>query len=521
MSAVGDARPGARLRVGLVLLGELQPRWIHRLWSKLAADPAYDVVALRLPAARPGPTSSLLRGYERLDRARYARPHDALSLSEIGPRLAGTSSPPVALDADSGARLRALALDVVLCLGTADPGLRVPDLAKFGVLALRHGCGDDGLSEVLRAEPATRTELLLLGEAAASDVVIDRSFSQTDATSFYASRERRAEKGGEMLLRALRRLRDGAPLATAAASEPVPARARPVAGLAAGLLRLGARRLRERVARLVFEDRWIVAAMGAPTWPPDPARFVDWLPPPGFLWADPFPFERDGRTFVFLEECALGAARAHLSVLEVGPDGRPGPARRILERPYHLSYPFVFEWQGTLYLMPESAENRTVELHRCVSFPDRWEPDRVLLAGLRAFDATLFEEGGRFWLFACVAVEDAPPLDELHLFHGPSPLGPFVPVAGNPVVSDVRRARPAGRVFRDGDAWIRPSQDGGGRYGRAVRFQKIERLDPEGYAEREIRVLEPGWRGDVLGVHTWNATPGLAVLDVIKRRRRF
>lgn len=530
MSSLADARPGARLRVGLVLEGAAAPRWQHRVLSSLADDPAFEVVVLLLPPRRAPRGSALLRGYEAIDRARYARPDDALSLSDLGARLQGLETRTLAgseaaLDETSAALVRGLRLDVAVCLAPAGTALRAPGLARHGVLALHHGCGDDGFSEVVRAEPATCTELRRLGSREAGDTVLDRSWSQTDATSLHGSRERRAEKGGEMLLRALRRLRCGQPAVAAALAEAAPLAAppaaRPAGRVAAGLLTLGARRLRELAERLVFEERWIVAAMRAPTWPPDPARFEEWPPPEGRLWADPFPFVREGRTFVFLEEGALSAPRAHLSVLEVDEAGRPGPTRPILERPYHLSYPFVFEWQGTPYLLPETAENRTVELYRCVVFPDRWELDRVLLEGLRAFDATLFEEGGRFWLFACVAVADAPPLDELHLFHAPSPLGPFVPVAGNPVVSDVRRARPAGRVFRAGNAWIRPAQDGSGRYGRAVRFQRIERLDPEGYAEREIAVLEPGWRPEALGVHTWNATEEIAVLDLIRRRRRF
>lgn len=228
-----------------------------------------------------------------------------------------------------------------------------------------------------------------------------------------------------------------------------------------------------------------------------------------------------GSRFVFLEECALGASRAHLAVLEVGADGRPGPTRRVLERPYHLSYPFVFEWQGALFLLPETAENGTVELYRCEAFPDRWTPERVLLSGIAAYDATLLEHEGRWWMFACVAVPGGPPLDELHVFHAPEPVGPFTPVPGNPVVSDVRRARPAGRFFRHGGAWIRPAQDSSGRYGRAVRFQRVERLDPEGYAEREVAALSPGWRPDVLAVHTYNRCEGLTVVDFVRRRRRF
>ena len=46
----------------------------------------------------------------------------------------------------------------------------------------------------------------------------------------------------------------------------------------------------------------------------------------------------------------------------------------------------------------------------------------------------------------------------------------------NPVVSDARRARPAGRPFVHAGRLIRPSQDCTGRYGRRVIFNVVEEL---------------------------------------------
>ena len=61
----------------------------------------------------------------------------------------------------------------------------------------------------------------------------------------------------------------------------------------------------------------------------------------------------------------------------------------MLERDHHLSYPFVFEHEGVVYMLPERGEAGRVELHRAVAFPDEWRLDRVLLDGLTAVDATL------------------------------------------------------------------------------------------------------------------------------------
>jgi hypothetical protein len=91
-------------------------------------------------------------------------------------------------------------------------------------------------------------------------------------------------------------------------------------------------------------------------------------PPKGAWWADPFPIERDGRYWIFFEELPAGAPKAHISV------GRGGQVRegfrpvKVLERDYHLSYPFLVEEGGSLFMIPETADNRTVEIYRCVEF---------------------------------------------------------------------------------------------------------------------------------------------------------
>jgi hypothetical protein len=45
----------------------------------------------------------------------------------------------------------------------------------------------------------------------------------------------------------------------------------------------------------------------------------------------------------------------------------------VLERSYHLSYPFIFRWGSDIFMIPETSDNRTVEVYRAVEFPGKWE----------------------------------------------------------------------------------------------------------------------------------------------------
>jgi hypothetical protein len=132
----------------------------------------------------------------------------------------------------------------------------------------------------------------------------------------------------------------------------------------------------------------------------------------------------------------------------------------------------------------------------------------------------LCEHGGRWWLFAAIAPYGGA-ADELHLFHAPSPLGPWTPHRGNPVKSDVRGARPAGRPFRHGGRLLRPGQDGSRRYGWAIRIFEVRRLDPEGFEEVEVGWIPPRWRAGLLATHTLNFAEGLTVIDGVLDRPRW
>ena len=156
-------------------------------------------------------------------------------------------------------------------------------------------------------------------------------------------------------------------------------------------------------------------------------------------WSEPFALAKNGRYYVFFKEMPRGAGKAHIAMLELSADGRWSAPVRVLERDYHLSHPFVVEHDGQLYLIPESARNRTVEAYRCVDFPLRWRLERVLLDGVRLVDATFYRSAERWWLFANGAAGDGGGFnDELYLFHAPQPARRVAAARAQP--GELRRA---------------------------------------------------------------------------------
>jgi hypothetical protein len=171
-------------------------------------------------------------------------------------------------------------------------------------------------------------------------------------------------------------------------------------------------------------------------------------------------------------------------------------------------------------MIPETGQNQTVELYRCVDFPRKWRLERVLLRNVCAADATLHREGGRWWMFANCAT-GFEMHDELHLFSAETLMGEWNPHRRNPVKSDVRSARPAGKLFTQGGKLYRPSQICAPLYGTGVAINRVTRLDAEGFTEETERRIVPAAGSAILGLHTINRAGDLSVIDAFARRARF
>jgi hypothetical protein len=167
-------------------------------------------------------------------------------------------------------------------------------------------------------------------------------------------------------------------------------------------------------------------------------------------------------------------------------------------------------------MIPETRSRNTIELYRAAEFPKKWELFKVIARDIRAVDSTIFRHRGRFWLFTNIAAPGASTYDELHLFSSDAIDGDWIPHPKNPIVSDVRRARPAGALFFEGDRLLRPSQDCSLRYGYALNFNEVQVLSQSDYKEVSFFRIEPGWYPGNICTHAYSRTDEFEVLDGMK-----
>lgn len=252
-------------------------------------------------------------------------------------------------------------------------------------------------------------------------------------------------------------------------------------------------------------------------------NFREIFPPRDRFWADPNVIHDGSSYYVFVEEYVYKAKKGHISVIEMDQQGNHRDPVRVLEKGYHLSYPFVFEWEGKHFMVPESAENKTIDLYECVEFPYRWKFKMSLMENVRAVDTTLFCYSGKWWLFTGMAEnEGAFPQVELFLFFSDTLLTrEWTPHPLNPIVSDVKRARPAGRLFTRNGKIFRPSQDCSKIYGFGFDLNEILLLSETEYHERAAASVRPYWDKKVQATHTFATEGRLTIIDAFTRRQKL
>ncbi|MEO7148908.1 MAG: hypothetical protein ABIY40_03095 [Rhodanobacteraceae bacterium] len=543
------------MRVGLLLDDLIVPAWVAHIVNDIQASGFARVEFAVRDAERPQRISRsrglrprlrnvLYDVYAWLEVAQWRRPGSPFQPCDLTSALGNARLLHVApvrdgdeqriSDADLQ-RIRAERPDVLLqfaCEALRGEILSVP---TYGVWSYHHGDGDAYRGEpalfweIHDRDPVSGTELLRLGGEPAGDRVLYRSYGSTHPHSLELNRQAACWKASGFVMRCLRELAGSVTTTTtappktscAAIVRQTPGNVRMAQFLAHNVGHKARALIRNRVA----VEQWSIAWRRGARLDPGAPRLRDMRElacTRGHYYADPILFRHADRDWLFLEDYDYARGKGDIVVVPWGTEGPTAAARRVLALPEHLSYPFVFEWEDQVYMMPQiGGAGGHVSLFRARRFPDDWGFVVDLLSGHRAVDATLHAHNGRWYLFVNICEAGGSANDELNLFDAETPLGPFRPHPQNPIVSDARRARPAGRLYVHDGRLIRPSQDCAGDYGRAVVFNEVLELSPDRYLERTLGRLSPDWAKGLVGCHTYAALGDLEVVDCKRWQSRW
>ena len=517
----------------LLILPERIPAWVATFMQQAATHPWLEVWVLpvgtgaTLPKVTGLPID--LRAFLKIELARKG-PIKPLLLVPVP--TCETIQTATGAHADTDARrmlLRARKLDpdLVLSLGPPSWAEAMASIAPWGCWNIDASlldpvaAGAALLAPMLQKDPTTAIELeLQLERTWRAPVSVAASFGATQHGSFIQQREKAFLKLPMLLLRSMRQLTTNeleVPRHHAALLRLKPRFEKRELG--AGMRALAG--VLHRTALWQVQKRrkplpWllIVRQDGEPLDPAAPqvrSGAVIQAPAGINYWADPCVVEDAGRKLVFVEEMTP-SGKGTVACLELLDDTvtRLGLA---IEEPGHLSFPQLLQWKDEWYMTVESSALNRVSLYRASGFPLGWERVADLVTGRVCVDPVLHFHDDHWYLFATVVENRNSTWDDLFLFVSERLTGPFHPHPANPLLSDVRRARAAGRLFHHEGKLIRPSQDCASRYGSAVVFNQVLELTPQSYRETPISRLAPYWSDSLVACHTYSVAGGTELLD--------
>jgi len=535
-----------RIRIGLLLEGDSIPTWFHYSLENFLRDDRVEIVLI-LDTGKKSRDSSgkslFFSVFDRIDRLFFSRGCDPLTLKSLPEGLHPVPVQHIQLRMDSedlvisseDARV-IRKFNLALIINACGSQLRSDDprISKLGIWSFIFGDAGRpsrepvGFREVVEKRGVTETVLLVGGVGTAQKKILKQGSWFTYPFSPARNRSYFFWAAAAMLPREIKLLytmgiqRYGRNIQESRQiSDEKNGSQKQFSNIQVFLsyMRLFGRGIREGLRRLIYREQWILMTGQGNLSKPDFATYYKLVPPARKFWADPMLIEKNSTRYIFFEEFDQRKRLGRISVTSLNYDGKWVPPQPVLEKPYHLSYPFVFEWDGKYFMIPESSEIGRIDLFECVEFPLRWEFCKTLINNVLARDTTIIQKDGLWWLFTAIAETKAQGANvELFIFsHRDLFTANWKSHPMNPVCSDIRRSRPAGRIFKKNGKFYRPSQDCSRGYGYGFDLNEIEILTASDYREKLVRSVRPDWDPKVIGTHTLDMVGSLTVIDALTR----
>jgi len=238
--------------------------------------------------------------------------------------------------------------------------------------------------------------------------------------------------------------------------------------------------------------------------------------------ADPFVYEKDEKVYFFYELFDIGRDKGSIaySILNNGVISKP---KIIVEEPYHLSFPCIFEYDGDLFMIPETGKTHNIYVYKCKEFPDVWVKDKLLLGGIDPSDTIWFEINNMFYIITSL-LNNGNPRDTTNYLYEFNMNNGKLQKPFKILNTGKYGVRNAGNIFFKNNMFIRPGQIGEKTYGEGIVFWKCNLVNGK-YEEEELGTLHPKDimllnenKLSYIGLHTYNVSKHYEIIDLKQRR---
>lgn len=236
-----------------------------------------------------------------------------------------------------------------------------------------------------------------------------------------------------------------------------------------------------------------------------------------YWFADPILFGYHGDTFLFVEAFNMLKKKGEIGLFEII-NGEAVHYRTIIELACHMSYPFVFENNGDVYMIPESGNGNKLLLYKAEPFPYKWNEICCLIEG-QYRDSTIYRYQDSIYLFTYKRTDHC-----RHFMHRYQCYLYKLDIEKQSLqlieeYTDVNKElRPAGYVEKSGDTIIHATQKCDRIYGEAIIFWS-KRMNTCSWKNAEkVKILSHEnviikGKGKPITMHTYTTAGGYEVID--------
>ena len=223
------------------------------------------------------------------------------------------------------------------------------------------------------------------------------------------------------------------------------------------------------------------------------------------ILADPFLFVKGDTLYLFYEHLTkwFGTGRICMRStkdLEIWTEEVD-----VLVEPFHLSFPFVFEENGKVYMLPETGGDKSIRLYEAEDDTlTKWRLVKKLKEDEETwYDSVIYKRNDTYYLFT--GTDDDKQQIE-HLFVSDKLLGPYKEHPMSPIYIGRDGGRNAGSIIEHGGKLYRPVQVCLIGYGEQTSVMEIEKITPTEYKEHLFKkdIIDTTIPPYKDGGHQWN-----------------
>jgi len=240
------------------------------------------------------------------------------------------------------------------------------------------------------------------------------------------------------------------------------------------------------------------------------------------FFADPFLFKKDNTNYLFVEDYSFEKKKGVISCFKLNEKNNEHLGTVLTEN-FHLSFPFIFEYDNQIYMCPETHEIKEIRLYKCIDFPHKWKYETTLIKNISAVDNIIFKRNNIWWLLTNTDTNELDHNSELSIYYSNN--GPVTenwkPHSLNPIYVNPDKARNGGLINHKENIYRVNQKIGFNSYGSSLEINKIDEIDEKVFEETLFSKVEPNFAKGLNGCHHMNNNDEYTVFDFLKRKYFF